>query len=459
MKVKLEKKESFNLEIFRAYDIRGLYPQEINEMIVYQIGQALAQFLKPKKIAVGRDTRLSSPALRKALVKGLREEGVNVIDIGLSTTPMLYFGVNFLKTDGGVMITASHNPGEYNGLKLVREKAIPISEETGLGKIRDLVLTQQTKKKFIKRGRVILKEIKKDYLTFLLEGKRVNLPGKVVVDAGNGMTGLLLEELLNRLSVDYIPLYFEPDCTFPHHEANPLKEETLEGLKRQIREKKAFLGVAFDGDGDRVAFCDEKGELISASCVTALLADQILKETGPGVIIYDLRSSKIIAETVKKRGGKALKVRVGHSFIKKKMEEKKALFAGELSGHFYFPFKFPQGISYFESGIFAMIKIFEIISREKKSLSELVLPFQKYFHSGEINFEIRDKEKALKKLAKIYRDGRISHLDGLTVEYSEWWFNVRPSNTEPLLRLNLEAKRKNLMREKIEEIKEVLSQI
>ena len=448
-----------NPNIFRAYDIRGIYPQEINEAVVYKVGKALFKLLKPKKIVVGRDARLSSPALRDALVKGLTESGINVVDIGLSTTPMLYFGVNFLNADGGVEISASHNPGEYNGLKIVRERAIPISGETGIGQIRDLLLDSTSlAQKSKSQGRLILKDIKKEYINFLTKEVKapLTLPGKIVVDAGNGMAGLLLDDILKKLNMQYFPLYFEPDCTFPHHEANPLKEETLQDLKGKMREIGANLGVAFDGDGDRVAFLDEKGKVVSASYLTALIARQILKEKGPGTILYDLRLSRIVPEVVKEWGGKALKIRVGHSFIKQKMQEVKALFAGELSGHFYFPFQFPQGISYFESGIFAMIKIFEIISREEKPLSELILPFQRYYHSGEINFELKNKEEALKKLAEIYKDAKLSYLDGLTVEYSDWWFNLRPSNTEPLLRLNLEAKTKDLMEAKLEEIKKAI---
>lgn len=439
-------------EIFRAYDIRGIYPQEINEEIFYLIAHALGQFLRPKKFVIARDARPSSFSLAQSFKKALQEQGVKIFDIGWATTPMLYFGVNFFQADGGAMITASHNPAQYNGLKLVREKAIPIGKESGLSKIKKLVL-QRKIKKIKKQGKVFLKDIKKDYINFLIPKKKINLPGKIVVDAGNGMTGIVLDEILSRLKIDYFGLYFEPDCTFPNHEANPLKEETLSDLKKKMKEKKAFLGIAFDGDGDRIAFLDEKQNVIEASLIFALLAKEILKEKKKGVVLYDLRLSKIVPETILNCGGKPVKTKVGHAFLKKEMRKFKAVFGGELSGHFYFPFYFKKGKSYFESGIFTMIKIFEIISREKKYLSQLVLPFKKYFHSKELNFQVKNKKKVIKKLAQIYKEGKISWLDGLSVEYPQWWFNVRASNTEPLLRLNLEAKNKALLFEKIKEIK------
>lgn len=459
MTVNSSSKNKIDPNIFRAYDIRGIYPTEINENVVYKIGQALAQVLEPSKVVIGRDARLSSPALKKALIKGLTVAGVNVVDIGLSSTPMLYFGVNFLKGDGGVMISASHNPKEFNGLKLVREKAIPISGETGIGQIKDLVTNDKLLMTNDKKpqGKVILKDIKKDYIDFLTKDTKVRLPGLVAADAGNGMAGILLKNIFKKLKVDFIPLYFEPDCTFPNHEANPFKEETLNDLKKEMVKKHAFLGVAFDGDGDRVVFLDEKQKVVRGDFITALLAQRILKEKGPGKIIYDLRSLWTPREVIEKAGGKAVISRVGHSFIKEKMRQEKALFAGEMSGHFYFPFSFSDGLSYFESGIFTMIKIFEIISEKQEMISELVRPFQKYFHSEEINFKVKDKQTALKKIAGIYKNGKTSYLDGITVEYPDWWFNLRPSNTESLLRLNLEAKTEDLMKTKLKEIKSLLN--
>lgn len=448
---------TLNPNIFRAYDIRGLYPQEINEEVVYKIGRALTRFLKPRKIVVGRDARSSSPLLRDALVKGLTEQGGVVVDIGPSTTPMLYFGVNFLEAEAGVEISASHNPSQYNGLKIVREKAIPIGRESGLREIEKLSQSPDSEwRASNKKGKVVSQDIKKDYLNFLAL-REVKLPGRVVVDAGNGMAGLLLHDVLKKLKVDYEPLYFEPDCTFPHHEANPLKEETLADLKEKMREQGALLGVAFDGDGDRVAFSDEKGEQVSADLITALIARQFLREKGSGTILYDLRSSRTVPQLIKEEGGRAVKTRVGHSFIKAQMREEDALFAGELSGHFYFPFDFPKGRAYFEVGLLAMNKIFEIMAALRQPLSELIKPLQRYYHSGEINFKAEDKKGALEKVAQHYSDGKVSLLDGLTIEYPAWWFNLRPSNTEPFLRLNLEAERQELMEAKLEEIKALLA--
>lgn len=443
-----------NPNIFRSYDIRGVYPDEIDEDAVYKIGLALAQFLRPLKIVVGQDARISSPSLRNALVKGLIEVGVDVIDIGHSSTPMFYFAVNLLQADGGVEITASHNPAEFNGLKIVREKAIPISGETGLFEIKDLV------ERFIsqylmsnEKGRVIFKDINQDYVDFLTKDKKVNLPGQVVADVGNGMAGIILKPVFKKFNIDYIPLYFEPDGSFPHHQADPFKEKNLIDLKEKMKQTNAFLGIAFDGDGDRIVFIDENQKTVRGDFITALLAQKILKEKAGGKIMYDLRSLWTPRDAIKSAGGLASVSRVGHSLIKEQMRKEKAIFAGEMSGHFYFPFQFSSGVSYFESSILTMIKVFEIISETQKPISELIKPFQKYFHSGETNFKVQDKEGILKQLAEIYKDGQISYLDGLTVEYPDWWFNIRSSNTESLIRLNLEAKTRNIMEQKLSEIK------
>lgn len=440
-------------EIFKSYDIRGVYPRQIDKKSCFLIGRAYLDFIKKfsekPKIVIGRDARPSSPDLFKGLTAGIKKEGGRVIDIGEVTTPMLYFGVNYLKADGGIMITASHNPSPYNGLKMTREKAIPISGETGLQEIKEKALSFKEAK--IKEVKVKKQDISKDYISFLTKDKEIDLEGKIGVDCGNGMTGPILRGVFQKLKVNFIPLYFKPDCTFPNHEANPFKEETLNDLKKVIKKEKAILGVAFDGDGDRVVFLDHKAEVIRGDFITSLLAKEILKEKS-GKVLYDLRSLWTPREVIKEAGGIPIMSRVGHSLIKEQMRKEKAVFAGEMSGHYFFRDFFGC-----ESGILTMIKILEIVTKEGKSLRELVGEFKKYFHSGEINFKVEDKEKVIKKLEKKYSQGKISHLDGLTVEFDKWWFNVRPSNTEPLLRLNLEAKSKNLMKKKVKEIKNFIT--
>ncbi|MFA6436656.1 MAG: phosphomannomutase/phosphoglucomutase [Candidatus Paceibacterota bacterium] len=442
--------------IFKAYDIRGIYPSELNEKIAYSIGRAYLDFIRKTegidepKIAVGRDGRISSDKIFEALTQGITKQGGDVFDIGYATTPMLYWAVNFLGTNGGVMITASHNPAEYNGFKMTKSKAIPISGETGLKIIQKNAVNEKFNKGESKEA-IDYKPITPYYIDFLTKKAKVCLEGKIVVDAGNAMTALVLPELLKRFNIEYIPLFFDIDCTFPNHEANPFKEETLGAIKDVMKKEKATLGVAFDGDGDRVVFLDEDQKVIRGDFVTSLLAQKVLKEKPGGKVIYDLRSLWTPREAIEKAGGKALISKVGHSLIKEQMRKEKAIFAGETSGHYFFEDFFGC-----ESAMLAMIKVFEIMTEQKKSLKELIEPFEKYFHSGEINFEVEDKKRILKILEKTYRDGKKNKLDGLTVEFDDWWFNVRPSNTEPLLRLNLEAKNEKLLKEKTEEIKNII---
>lgn len=454
---------NLHTEIFKAYDIRGTYPEQINKEFAFLFGRAYLDFIKElsskenPKIIIGRDTRPSSPEIFNGLVSGINREGGEVISVGQSSTPMLYFATNFLSGDGGLMITASHNPAGYNGLKVVREKAIPIGGESGFEQIKEKAVEFKNSNLEIKERLEFQKrEIYSDYISFLTKDQKVNFGGKVVVDPGNGMQGLILKEVLNKLEVDYCPLYFEPDCTFPNHESNPLKEETLHDLKETMKEKGASLGIAFDGDGDRVAFVDEKRNTIGGDFITALLSKKRLEKKESGSIVYDLRSSKIVPEVIKENGGTPIKSRVGHSFIKVTMRENNSIFAGELSSHFYYPFEFNNGVAYFESSTRAMIEVLETLSKTEKNLSEIIAPFRKYFQSGEINFEVEDKEETIKRIAEEYPKGEISRLDGLTVEFDKWWFNLRPSNTEPLLRLNLEADTEQLMKEKIEEIKSLV---
>ena len=434
------------MSIFKAYDIRGIYPKEINEDLAYKLGRAFVTFLNVKKIVVSRDMRLSGKALANALIKGLTDQGADVIDIGLSSTPMHYFANNFLKVDGSVMITASHNPPEFNGFKLNREKAIPISEFTWIKEIE--VLVKKNKFKESKKGKLQKKDVLNDYINHVTKSvKTVNKNLKIIADAGNGMAGLACDKILSKLGIKLEKMYFKLDGKFPNHEANPLKDKNVKEIKERVKKEKFDLGIAFDGDADRVFFIDEKGEKVPSDFIIALFAQELLKKHPNEIIMNDLRTSKIIKETVEANKGKSLMSRVGHVFFKQLMRKKDGLFAGELSGHYYFRDNF-----YTDSGIFATVKLIEIMSKHNKSLLELVKPFKKYFQSGEINAEVKDKKGKLKEIEKHFKDGKHLHIDGLSVYYKDWWFNIRPSNTEDLLRLNIEADSKGLMEEKKEEL-------
>lgn len=436
--------------VFRAYDIRGTYPEEINEELAEKIGRAFVKFLGCKEVVVGRDARSSSEDLFKSLTKGITEAGANVIDIGLSSTPMFYYASR--NKESGIMITASHNPAEYNGFKLVRENCIPISGDTGIEDIEKITKNEKRKMKNVEKGKITKQDVLDDYLNYFDQfiSKEMK-PLKVVVDGGNGMGGLAFPKIFEKLPAELIPLYLDIDCTFPNHDADPLKMENVKDLQKKVVNKKANLGVALDGDCDRCMLIDEKGNYISADLVTALVLKELLKQNSGEYILYDLRSSWSTKEAIEEAGGKPEVCRVGHSFIKQQMKKVNALFAGELSGHFYFRDTFTA-----ESSILTMIIVLNILSETGKKLSELIQPFRKYFASGEINSDVKGPEEKIEELAKKYRDGKISRLDGLKVEFSDWWFNVRPSNTEPLLRLNLEGRTKERMEEKRDEVLEVI---
>ncbi len=438
--------------IFKAYDIRGIYPAQLDEEAAYRIGIGFAtsNLLNGDDVVVGRDMRTSSEALFAALARGLTDGGKNVIDIGRVTTPMLYFAVNVLNGAGGVMITASHNPAEYNGFKLVREHGIPISAATGLTKIKKQALEAATPTG--KKGSVRRENVEDRYVEFFSQRFSISLDRKVIIDTGNGMVGAILPRVLETQNIPYEGLFFTPDGNFPNHEANPLKEENLEDLRREMKAVPGAVGIAFDGDGDRVAFIDEDGNLVRGDLLTALIASHLLDERGPGTIIYDLRSSRVVAEVVREHGGRPVKTRVGHSFIKALMREEEALFAGELSFHFYF-----SDFFYCESGILAMLAVIKLLADSGKSLKSLIAPLRRYAHSGEINFRVTDQQAAMEAAAARFSDGEISRLDGLSVDYPDWWFNLRPSNTEPLLRLNAEADSPELLAEKLREIEAVLA--
>lgn len=434
--------------IFKTYDIRGLYPEEINGEMAFKIGYAFGKMIRGKNIVVGSDARPSSPELKDAILAGLYEAGKGILDAGLCTTPMFYFAVNRLEGDAGVMITASHLGPEYNGMKLVEKGGISLTYESGIGEIEKLVKDVVYKKSEYSCSKV---DVKNDYLKFIARGK-ISLGDKIAVDTGNGMMGMVVGDVLDRIGIEYVPIYFDVDMSFPNHEANPIKKETLDDLKKVVKKEGAVMGVAFDGDGDRLGVLDEKGEFVPGDILIALIAKNILKK-GKQKILYDLRSSKIVPETIKEMGGIPVKSRVGHSFISRSMKEEDIFFGGELSGHFYFKESF-----YVESSLMAMINLLEIIASSGKKMSDLVRPLKKYSQSGEINFETSNKNSKLGQIEKIYsaKGAKIEKIDGITVEFGDWWFNVRPSNTEDLLRLNLEAETKDLMEAKVKEVEGII---
>jgi phosphomannomutase len=441
--------------IFKAYDIRGVYDTEINEELMGKIGKAFADFISGKRIAVGRDMRVSGPKLFDAFVKGVISQGKDVADFGLTSTPMSYFACNFLKADACAMITASHNPKEYNGVKFTREDAIPISGATGIKEIEEKVMSN-TFKDVSEKGTITKEEVKEAYKKHLLSFAEGIKGLKVVVDCANGMGSQDFSLVKDDLDIELVPLFFEIDGTFPNHDANPLKKGSTDQLIEAVKKENADLGIAFDGDADRVFFVDDKGELLQSDFITALISEELLKHKPKSKILYDLRSSWITEEKIKEFGGVPEMCRVGHSFIKETMRKENALFAGELSGHFYFRFDFEGKISMYDSGIVTALWVMRLLSSKGKKMSELVAPMRKYFASGEINSEVEDKEGKMKELGEIYKDGKVSWLDGIRVDFDDWWFNVRPSNTEPLLRLNLEAKTKEDMEKKRDEVLEII---
>lgn len=452
--------------IFKAYDIRGLSPGEISAADAKKIGQAIAVEFQPKHVVVGKDMRVTSDELERELVEGFLSQGVNVTRIGLCSTPLFNFAIGSSegKYDLGVMVTASHNPASYNGFKITKGDNIPVGKGSGMEEIRDRAAGAHNIPPGEKRGSSDKdNSVLARYLDHLFASADLpELPEiKIAVDAGNGMNGLILPELAKRLpQIEIMDLYWELDGSFPNHEANPIKEETLEDLRKAVKENKCGFGVAFDGDGDRVGFVDEKGAPIPGDILTALFALELLTDHPKEKILYDLRSSWSVPEAVEEAGGISEMTRVGHAFIKREMKEKKALFAGELSMHFYF-----REFQNCESGDFAMLLLLKMLARESEPLSKLWKPLLRYAHSGEINFEVENAKNIIKKLKKHYEAAAtdLSEIDGLRMEFrsgekGDWWFNVRPSNTEPLLRLNLEAKDAKEMKKRREEVSALIKE-
>jgi len=434
--------------IFKAYDIRGIYPDQIDETVAYRVGYHFRRLLDEHDLAdsnevvVSRDMRSHSVPLCEALKRGLRAAGLDVVDIGLADTPRNYFAIGHLKTAAGIQVTASHNAKQYNGLKMSRRDAVPISNETGIGLLEKLVTGEPVPGDLPLRGAERSADVWPAYrdhaLGFLVSAKpRL----KVGIDFANGMGATYLP-LLPELGLELVTLYEELDGTFPNHEANPLKDENLVDIQRLVREQKCDLGLAFDGDADRVRFIDGNGKAVGADMITGLLAPRYLRKEPGAAIVYDLRSSWATREAIEAAGGKAVRERVGHSFMKATMRRLGSPFGGELAGHFYHRASYTA-----DSTLLTLVEVLNHLRETGKPLSELVAPLERYFTTGEINFHVADKEEMIRRLAEIFADGKIDHLDGITVEYADWWFNVRPSNTEPLLRLVLEARTAELCAE------------
>jgi phosphomannomutase len=444
-------------KVFKAYDIRGIYPDELDDDGAYAIGRAYVQQFEPRRIAVGRDMRVSSPQMADALIRGVSDEGAEVLDLGLIGTEMVYFAVGSLELDGGVMVTASHNPKEYTGMKIVRRGALPVGGESGLLDVRDRALAVSD----VKGGgaeRVSSYDIWPGWVERVLSFIDVGAlrPLRVVIDAANGMGGVMLPPVLERLtSVVTEQFYFDPDGSFPNHEPNPLLPENREFVVRTTLEEEADLGVAFDGDADRCFFVDDSGEFVPGDFVTALLAKAVLEKEPGAKIIYDVRASWAVPETIEEAGGEPLVNRVGHAYIKHRMRKESAAFGGEVSGHYYF-----RGFSQADSGVVPFLLMLELVSRDGRRLSEILAPLrERYFITGELNTPVSDVALKLQELKERYApEGTVSHLDGISVTSSdgEWHFNVRPSNTEPLLRLNLEARSRALMERKRDEVLDVI---
>ncbi len=434
--------------IFKAYDVRGIYPDELTPELAYRIGRAFVVYLQPRHVVVGRDMRVSSPTLASALIDGLLDQGADVTDVGLISTDGLYFAVGKFGFDGGIMVTASHNPPEYNGFKLCRSEARALSMDEGIGEIRDLVLADQFPEPE-RRGTLHQRDVLADFATHVLSliDRTVIRPMKIAVDAGNGMGGRIAPAILGQLPIEIVPLYFELDGRFPNHVPNPLEPENIRDLQRAIVEHGADLGIAFDGDADRMFILDEHGQFVGGDIITALVAKTLLRKHPGSRIVYNLICSRAVRETIEREGGIPIRSRVGHSFIKALMREHDAIFGGEHSGHFYF-----RDNWYADSGIIAALTVLELLSSEGVSVSEAVKPIDRYFRSGEINIEARDMPAVLRALEQHFADGEIDHLDGLTVNYPDWWFNARPSNTQPLLRINVEAITPELLRQKTDEV-------
>ena len=441
-------------KVFKAYDVRGIYPDELDEAGAYAIGRAYVEEFEPRRIAVGRDMRLSAPAMADAVMRGAAESGADVIDLGLVGTEMVYFAVGELGLEGGIAVTASHNPKQYTGMKIVRRGALPVGGDSGLLDIRTRAMSG-ARQETGPVGTITQKDIWPQFVERVLSFIDVDTvkPLRVVIDAANGMAGAMLPPVLERLPIDAVRCFFEPDGSFPNHEPNPLLPENREFIVRKVTEERADLGVAFDGDADRCFFVGDTGEFVPGDFVTALLAESILAKEPGAKILYDVRASWAVPQTIERAGGTPLVNRVGHAFFKHRMREEGAVFGGEVSGHYYF-----RDFSQADSGVVPFLLMLELLSKRGEKLSEILRPFsERFFITGELNTPVADVALKLQELKERFgAEGTVSHLDGLSVDAEEWHMNVRPSNTEPLLRLNLEALSPDLMERKRDEVLEVI---
>ena len=432
--------------IFKAYDIRGLYPQELDEAAAERIGCALAQQLGAARLGTGMDPRPSSAGLVKAFAAGAAAAGASTVDFGLVPTEMLYFGVASQGLDGGAMVTASHNPPQYNGMKLVQDGALPLSGDSGIPELKERAQALTDLPASTYHGMLETCDIYPAYVEHLHKLVDVSSfrPYKVVMDAANGVAGKLAPRVFEGTALECVEMYFEVDGTFPNHEPNPLLEENSREIRERVVAEKADLGIAWDGDADRCFFIDEAGEFVPGDFVTALLAEALLIKNPGAKILYDLRASRAVPDVITANGGVPLLNRVGHAFFKQRMRREGGLFGGEVSGHYYFADNYNA-----DSGFIPALLILDLMSRKQATMAELLEPLRsKYFISGEINSVVDDAPAALARIEERFADGELGHLDGISVDYPDWHFNVRSSNTEPLLRLNLGADSQELLEEK-----------
>ena len=437
--------------VFKAYDVRGLYPSQLDEDGAYRVARAYTAHFEPRSVALGHDMRLSSPAMARAAAEGIADAGADVAELGLVGTEMLYHAVTELGLDGGICVTASHNPKEYTGMKIVRRGALPVGGDSGLSEIR--VLAESGFDEVTSRGSIQIEDVWLSFVQKVLSFVDVDAirPLRVVIDAANGMAGVMLPPVLEKLpQLDLVRCYFEPDGNFPNHEPNPLLPENRQFIVRKVTEEDADLGVAYDGDADRCFFVDDTGQFVPGDFATALMAEAMLAKTPGEKVLYDVRASWAVPETIERAGGTPLVNRVGHAFIKQRMRAEDALFGGEVSAHYYF-----REFSQADTGVVPFLVMLELVSRSGTKLSDLLRPYrERFFLTGEINTPVSDVALKLQELKERYSSegARVSHLDGISIEFDDWHFNVRPSNTEPLLRLNLEALSESLMVEKRDEV-------
>lgn len=442
----------FDRSIFKAYDIRGTVPDQLTADIAYRIGNSLAGRLKPTSLAVGRDMRESSEEMFDALTAGILDRGVDVVDLGMISTDALYFAVGRFGYDGGVMITASHNPRNYNGFKVCRKNAVPLSGAEGLDVVADDVAGDRTEKSSV-RGSIARKDIGRDFAEHVLSfiDPTAIKPFSLAIDAGNGMAGMTLQPVFEKLPCRITPLYYEPDGTFPNHVPNPIEPKNLVDLQAAMAAKGCDLGVAFDGDADRMFLLKKDGTPLGGDMVTALVADNILSRSPGETILYNLICSRAVPELILRRGGIPVRTRVGHAIIKPLMKKHNAIFGGEHSGHFYF-----RDNWFADSGLIALMVCLELLSKSDRELDAILAEIDPYVRSGEINSRVESIDDKIDEVAAAFADGEADRLDGLTVQFRHWWFNLRPSNTEPLLRLNVEADSTERLDENVRKLLEII---